>query len=344
MSPFSPVFGNFITPCTGIKAPCFTLRSTEGKSVKLFDFIGKKIIILNFCAFWCDTWQEEADGFYALKKDFPDISFDIISVSIDGQLDMMVEKKKDLIYYPVLLDIKRHVSNIYSIDNVPTLFILDKEGIIRYKFRGYPGTVTLYSSIKYLMEEKHIKSYSVKKMNITFDDFPSGEEESNSLLDILEKEHIKVTFFVSGEKAEKYPSLIKRAFTCGHNLGIHSYHHIDFTELSEKQLIKEISDTSDVIYNLTGKRPLLLRPPGGHVNKFIEEIALQLNLKIFLWTINPLDYQRPGRQIIAERILGELKKDREIILLHDGVKETLDILPELISIFRDRGYEFSNGM
>lgn len=322
-----------------MKAPLFTLRSTEGKSVKLSDFTGKKIIILNFCAFWCDTWQEEAEGFYALKKNFPDISFDIISVSIDGQLDMMVEKKKDLIYYPVLLDIKKHVSALYSIDNVPTLFILDKEGVIRYKFRGYPGTVTLYSSIKYLMEEKHRNSSSVKKMSLTFDDFPAGED-SDGLLDILEKEHVKATFFVSGEKAEKYPSPVRRAFALGHNLGIHSYHHINFTELSEKQIIKEISDTSDVIYNLTGKRPFLLRPPGGHVNKFIEEIAMNLNLKILLWTINPLDYQRPGRQMIAERILGELKRDKEIILLHDGVKETSDILPELISIFRDRSYEF----
>jgi peptidoglycan/xylan/chitin deacetylase (PgdA/CDA1 family) len=324
-----------------MKAPDFTLRSTEGKSARLSDFIGKKIIILNFCAFWCDTWQEEADGFYSLKKDFPDISFDIISVSIDGQLDLMLKKKADLIYYPVLLDINRYVSTIYSIDNVPTLFIVDKKGIIRYKFRGYPGTVTLYSSIKYLMVESRKSVSSVKNLNITFDDFPSGEEESNSLLDILEKEHIKVTFFVSGEKAEKYPSVIKRAFKCGHNLGIHSYHHIDFTELSGKEIREEISRTSDVIYNLTGKRPLLLRPPGGHVNSLTEEIALHLNLKILLWTINPLDYQRPGSQIIAERILGELKRDREIILLHDGVKETLDILPELISIFRDRGYVFT---
>ncbi|MEQ8222847.1 MAG: polysaccharide deacetylase family protein [Candidatus Eremiobacterota bacterium] len=322
-----------------MKAPSFTLRSTEGKSVKLSDFIGKKIIILNFCAFWCDTWQEEADGFYNLKKDFPDISFDIISVSIDGQLDMMLKKKKDLIYYPVLLDIKKYVSALYSIDNVPTLFILDKEGVIRYKFRGYPGTVTLYSSIKYLMEEKFTGVSSVKKLSITFDDFPTGED-SDVLLDILEKEHIKATFFVSGEKAEKYPSPVRRAFALGHNLGIHSYHHVDFTELSEKQMIKEISDTSDVIYKLTGKRPLLLRPPGGHVNKLTEKIAMDMNLKILLWTINPLDYQRPGRQIIAERILGELKSDKEIILLHDGVKETSEILPELISIFRDRGYEF----
>lgn len=333
------VMGEIIKPAEGMKSPDFTLASTDNKPVTLSAYRGENILILNFWAFWCDTWQYEAEGFYSLKKDFPDINYKILSISIDGQLDLLLKKKENLIYYPVLLDKNSSVSGIYGIDNVPTIFILDKNGIIRYKFRGYPGTLELYNSIKKLMEEENLPPFKTGEISLTFDDFPQGED-SDKLLDILKKENIKATFFVIGERAEIYPEIIKRAYREGHQLAIHCYHHSSFTELTEDEIKKEIKKTSEIIYNLTDTEPVFIRPPGGNLSPLIEEISHAEGLSVILWTINPYDYQHPGTQLLAESIMGELDKEREIIILHDGVSETRTILAELISICKGRGYEF----
>jgi len=336
-----PSSGGLIKPSPGMKAPDFTLPSTGGEAVRLSDYTGREIVILNFWAFWCDTWQDEAEGFYSLKKNFPGLSYKILSVSIDGQLDLLLEKKEDILYYPVLLDKNGFVSELYGIKNVPVIFIIDKRGIIRYKFKGYAGTEELYKCIKKLMTEEEVSLSSIKKLFLTFDDFPQGED-SALLLDILKKENVKATFFVTGERAEDYPQILKRAFDEGHSLEIHCYTHRDFTELSEGEIEEELCKTSDLIYEITGRRPEFLRPPGGHITSFVEEIAGEMNLTPVMWTINPYDYQRPGEQIVAERILGELKDEWEILILHDGVGETRKILPELINLCKERGYEFLN--
>lgn len=327
-----------IYPAPGMKAPDFILQTEKGKNIKLSDYMGKNVLLLNFWAFWCDTWQDEADGFYELKKKFPDIKYSILSVSVDGKLDMMLKKKENLIYYPILLDLKSELSGKYGIENVPTLFIIDKNGIIRYKFKGYPGTLELYNSIKKVMSEKTGGKKKNKKIALTFDDFP--DKDTPLLLDILKKEDVKATFFVTGEKGKNEKDIITRAYKEGHEIEIHCFHHIPFIELKKDDIISEITGTSELIYSITGKKPLFIRPPGNHVNEMIKKIAHLYNLELIDYTINPFDYQRPGEQILAERIFGELKRDEEIILLHDGVTETRNILPEFIGICKSMGYEF----
>ena len=336
--PFSSLAHN-IKPSPGMKAPDFILESIDGKGVSLHDFTGEKVTILNFWAFWCDTWQDEADGFYSLKKNFPHIDYNILSVSIDGSPKLFLEKKEEFIYYPVLLDKDSFVSNLYGIENVPVIFILDKKGVIRYKFKGYAGTEELYKSIKKLSDERIENFSSKKEICLTFDDFPAGED-TKILLDILEKENVKATFFVIGEKAKDYPEILKRTVQDGHYTGIHCYSHNDFRNMPLENVKEEINKTYELIYEITGTEPLFFRPPGGHITSSIEDIALSMGLSPLLWTLNPYDYQRPGEQLLAERILGELKEDREIILLHDGVGDTREILPEIIRLCKDRGYEF----
>jgi peptidoglycan/xylan/chitin deacetylase (PgdA/CDA1 family) len=189
------------------------------------------------------------------------------------------------------------------------------------------------------MSEKISEKKKNKKIILTFDDFPCGKD-TDLLLHILNKEDVKATFFVTGEKVRDSENILKKAYKEGHEIEIHCFHHIPFTDLKKDEIKREINNTSDLICSVTGKMPKFFRPPGGHINELIKEIASSFNLEVINCTINPFDYQRPGEQLLAERIFGELKRDEEIILLHDGVKETRNILPEFIKICKSMGYEF----
>ena len=112
--------------------------------------------------------------------------------------------------------------------------------------------IALAGSFKYLSSYKSVSShvngrelpiYSVetdeKKVALTFD-AAWGNEDTQQLLDILAKHDVKVTFFMTGGWVEKYPEDVKAILAAGHDLGNHSEHHKNMSQLSEEEKTKEI--------------------------------------------------------------------------------------------------------
>jgi peptidoglycan-N-acetylglucosamine deacetylase len=173
---------------------------------------------------------------------------------------------------------------------------------------------------------------------LTFDDGPHPEY-TLKLLAILRKYHVKATFFVVGELAEQHPELIRAEVADGHLVGDHTYHHVNLTKIPFGEIATEWEAGREVIESITGQPVRYCRPPGGDYDKEVITAATDLGLTTVLWTDDPGDYASPGAKVIEKRVL-EFVSNGGILLLHDGVQQTIDILPQLIETLQRRGFRF----
>jgi peptidoglycan/xylan/chitin deacetylase (PgdA/CDA1 family) len=176
-----------------------------------------------------------------------------------------------------------------------------------------------------------------KWIALTFDDGPHPEYTPR-ILDILREHHVRATFFVVGKMAEQYPDLLREQAAAGHSIGNHTYHHVNLTRIPPTDVAAEIKACGEVIQSITGKVPHLFRPPGGDYDRNIAEVAEALGYWIVLWTDDPGDYAKPAESTLRQRLFSRLGNGG-IILLHDGIAETIDLLPDLIKYLRSQGYE-----
>ena len=179
---------------------------------------------------------------------------------------------------------------------------------------------------------------------LTFDDGPSVH--TPQILSVLAANGAPATFFVVGEHAAQFPSLVQQEHADGHGIGDHTWSHPDLTTLSPGHVRQELESTADEIANLTGTRPTLWRPPGGRFNDTVTRIASSLGLSMRLWDVNPQDFFEPGVDVIVSRVVDNVS-DGDIILLHDGSpdgnedrSQTVAALPTIIDTLRARGFEF----
>ncbi|MGS2777744.1 peroxiredoxin family protein [Robertmurraya sp. GLU-23] len=115
----------------GEKAPDFELMTLDGKTVKLSDYRGKKVI-LNFWATWCPPCKAEMPDIQKFYNEADD-NVEILAINIDPQYDVKKFVREANVTFPVLLDSKDEVNNLYRILTIPTTYFIDGEGIIRSK-------------------------------------------------------------------------------------------------------------------------------------------------------------------------------------------------------------------
>ncbi len=177
-----------------------------------------------------------------------------------------------------------------------------------------------------------------KDIALTFDDGPHPQF-TPQLLAVLKKENVTATFFVIGKMVELYPNLIKAEDAAGHVVGNHTFSHVTLTHIPAEDVEVEYRSCSDLVQSIIGKRPKFCRPPGGDYDDEVLQAATNVGLTTTLWTDDPGDYTSPGIMTIETRTLKNLRGGA-IILLHDGIQETIDILPKLIQIARAKGLNF----
>lgn len=177
-----------------------------------------------------------------------------------------------------------------------------------------------------------------RAVTLTFDDGPHPDF-TPKLLAVLKQQNVKATFFVVGEMAEKHPDLIKAEQADGHLLGNHTYHHVNLTRIPEAEVRTEWQQCQDVVQSILGVAMKYCRPPGGDYDEAVIQAAMAVGLTTVLWTDDPGDYASPGDKVIEERVLGTVENGA-IILLHDGVQQTIDVLLQVIRSLRKRGFTF----
>lgn len=173
---------------------------------------------------------------------------------------------------------------------------------------------------------------------MSFDDGPSPTL-TPKLLDLLKQRGIKVTFFVIGQNVEHAPQIVARAAAEGHEIGNHTWDHASLTKLSDIRVQEEINKTSDAIFQATGKKPVLFRPPYGAVNPRVHGWIDQDGMKVVLWSVDPNDWKRPGSAVVERRILTGAKPG-SIILSHDIHPGTIEAMPATLDALLAKGYKF----
>jgi peptidoglycan-N-acetylglucosamine deacetylase len=181
---------------------------------------------------------------------------------------------------------------------------------------------------------------------LTFDDGPG--EWTDDILEVLDREKVKATFFIVGHLAAENADLVKRTYGAGHAVENHSWSHPSPNQRrgwTPKVLRSQIERTSEEISRITGRKPCYFRPPQGVV-KGAEEPTRDAGLTLALWSVDTRDWATRGRSA-AERIRNRarlgLAEQHPIVLLHDGGGDraaTLAALSGIIEDYRSHGYEF----
>ncbi len=177
-----------------------------------------------------------------------------------------------------------------------------------------------------------------KEVALTFDDGPHPLWTPR-LLDLLKSLNVHATFFVVGKMVDRYPSLAMREVAEGHELANHTYNHPNLTKLTVEQVQDELRKGADAIRRAVGYAPVFFRPPGGQYNAATLLAAHQLKLTPVLWTANSKDFLHPVPEVLEQRLLSA-PASGGILLCHDGIEETMRILPNLVSRLRATGYTF----
>ncbi|MEH1809540.1 polysaccharide deacetylase family protein [Nostoc sp.] len=179
-----------------------------------------------------------------------------------------------------------------------------------------------------------------KVIALTFDDGP-WPESTGEVLDILKKNQIKGTFFLIGQNVKNYPGLVKREIAEGHVIGNHTWHHW-YQFLNPQAAAYEIDHTADLIYQVTGIKTNLFRPPGGIMHNGVASYARNSKYAIIRWSSDSVDYSRPAVPKLINNVFRRTKPGG-IVLMHDGGgnrSKTVQALPEIIANFRKQGYRF----
>jgi peptidoglycan/xylan/chitin deacetylase (PgdA/CDA1 family) len=176
---------------------------------------------------------------------------------------------------------------------------------------------------------------SSKKIALTFDDGPHPEY-TIKLLDGLKERNVKATFFIIGENAKNNPDVVKRIFEEGHTIGNHTFSHVQLNAISEEKAITEITDTNNIIKDITGELPKYIRPPYG---LYSDSLKRETNLIPVLWTIDPRDWSILNTQSIVKHVIN-CAKNEDIILLHDIFNTSVDAALIIIDELQKQGFEF----
>jgi peptidoglycan/xylan/chitin deacetylase (PgdA/CDA1 family) len=174
---------------------------------------------------------------------------------------------------------------------------------------------------------------------LTFDDGPDPDHTPR-LLDVLRDLNIPATFFVIGERAARYPEIVRRIADQGHALGHHSYHHREPDGMTSRGLSDEVSRTRALLKSLVGSDVCLFRPPKGKLT-----VASLWRLwiggqTVVLWNTDPKDYAMASADSLRAYFDNHPLCGGDIVLLHDTHARAAEILPELAAQTRARGLSF----
>jgi hypothetical protein len=141
---------------------------------------------------------------------------------------------------------------------------------------------------------------------------------------------------------QRYPDLARAVVAAGNVVGDHSWNHPDLATMNAGQITRQLSNTRDIIQQVTGVTPYLFRPPYEDFNRQVLDTARQLDLSTIIWNVDPRDWARPGVGAITGNVLT-FTQNGSVILMHDGGgdrSQTVAALSTIISRLQARGYTF----
>lgn len=171
---------------------------------------------------------------------------------------------------------------------------------------------------------------------LTFDDGPSGV--TSRILDSLEANGARATFYMVGNRMNSYQSTIQRMQALGCELGSHTWNHAYLTRLSAEGIHGNLNQFDSTLQAITGTRSATMRPPGGFVNGAVQSALASYGQPAIMWSIDTLDWKTRNAQSTINSVLNKVQ-DGDIILMHDLYGATADAAAVLIPELINRGYQ-----
>jgi peroxiredoxin len=129
--------------------PQFTLFDSDGRQLRLRD-IREPVVVLNFWAFWCDTWIAQLPQLRELASEQESLNFKLLAVSVDGlwsdQLEAVCGQQR--LPFPTLIDRRGRLSKQLRLRRIPTVIVLDRERKLTYIHEGHPGNPAILNAVR----------------------------------------------------------------------------------------------------------------------------------------------------------------------------------------------------
>ena len=167
----------------------------------------------------------------------------------------------------------------------------------------------------------------------TFDDGPY-DRVTNRIVKVLAKHDSRATFFVVGNRVERYADTMKNAYNKGNQIATHTFDHGDLSKMKKKQIRRELKRAFRVMKKINGENPTMLRPPYGNVN---DKMRQTIRIPMIYWNVDTEDWASRNK----DKILSRCKsiKDGDIVLMHDLYPSTAAAVEKLVPKLRKKGFQ-----
>ena len=175
---------------------------------------------------------------------------------------------------------------------------------------------------------------------LTFDDGPS--RYTADILAVLRRHHVRATFCMIGDEAQRHPALARQVILEGHQVCNHTRGHLDMSRLPTRHARREVVAAERQIRDAAGVAPKTFRFPYGSSDRHARQVVRDYGMRALGWDVDPRDWTRPAASTITSRVVAQVRP-RSVVLLHDGGGDrsrTAASLDATIRLLQRRGYRF----
>ena len=216
------------------------------------------------------------------------------------------------------------------------------------KESGITATVTTKEPVDNIVQYYNVNSNGDKVIALTFDDGP-WDKQTDEILDILEQNDAKATFFTVGQCISGHEKELQRAASMGCEIGTHTWDHaegsgegVSLIKMSTDERKQEVQKGLEAIKNATGQEAsAIFRCPGGNFDTSVATDLEGIVTAEIGWNVDTTDWKKPGADVIAQRI--QSAGPGNIILMHDGGgdrSQTIEGLRQALPKLKEQGYSF----
>lgn len=216
------------------------------------------------------------------------------------------------------------------------------------KESGITATVTTKEPVDNIVQYYNVNSNGDKVIALTFDDGP-WDKQTDEILDILEQNDAKATFFTVGQCISGHEKELQRAASMGCEIGTHTWDHaegsgegVSLIKMSTDERKQEVQKGLEAIKNATSQEAsTIFRCPGGNFDTSVATDLEGIVTAEIGWNVDTTDWKKPGADVIAQRI--QSAGPGNIILMHDGGgdrSQTVEGLRQALPKLKEQGYSF----
>lgn len=169
---------------------------------------------------------------------------------------------------------------------------------------------------------------------LTYDDGPHTPV-GNRIMDVFAKYGQRCTFFMVGDRVKSRAAEVRRMAAEGHEIANHTYSHEYLNHLSASDIRSQVKKCNDVLEEVSGVRPRIMRLPGGNKNSTVLQ---NVDMPIILWSIDTLDWKTKDASKTKAAVIGHVK-DGDIVLMHELYSATADATESIVPKLVDQGFQ-----